>query len=132
NPPGSWYKGNASAICIFEMSNGVVFCYRGSWCSEGAGTSWEGDWRITGETGTAIWNGIQPPYAEVARKSGQGIEHVRIDTELPVFKNTHHYGCLDAMFEALENNRPAETDCRTNIHSMMMVLSAIESARTGK
>jgi ATP-dependent helicase/nuclease subunit A len=39
NPPGSWYKGNASAICIFEMSDGSVFCYRGSWCAEGAPTS---------------------------------------------------------------------------------------------
>jgi predicted dehydrogenase len=35
NPPGSWYDGNASAICIFEMSNGSVFTYRGSWCAEG-------------------------------------------------------------------------------------------------
>ena len=25
NPPGSWYKGNASAIAIFEMSDGSVF-----------------------------------------------------------------------------------------------------------
>jgi predicted dehydrogenase len=24
NPPGSWYKGNASVICIFEMSDGVM------------------------------------------------------------------------------------------------------------
>jgi predicted dehydrogenase len=26
NPPGSWYQGNAAAICIFEMSDGSVFC----------------------------------------------------------------------------------------------------------
>lgn len=131
NPPGSWFKGNASAICVFEMTGGVVFCYRGSWCSEGGSTSWEGDWRVTGENGTAIWNGIQPPYAEVVRQNGEGVEHVRLDPELPSFKHTHHYGCLDAMFEALEANRFAETDCRNNIYSMMMVLGAIESARTG-
>ncbi|MFD0717717.1 Gfo/Idh/MocA family protein, partial [Paenibacillus sp. GCM10027626] len=39
NPPGSWYAGNASALCIFEMSDGSVFSYRGSWCAEGAPTS---------------------------------------------------------------------------------------------
>lgn len=131
NPPGSWFKGNASAVCVFEMSNGAVFCYRGSWCSEGGSTSWEGDWRVTGEKGTAIWNGIHPPYAEVARQRNDGIAHVRIDPELPPFTHTHHYGCLDEMFDALENNRPAETDCRNNIYSMLMVLAAIESARTG-
>lgn len=27
NPPGSWYEGNASAICIYEMSDGSVLCY---------------------------------------------------------------------------------------------------------
>ncbi|GIO29598.1 hypothetical protein J2TS6_07390 [Paenibacillus albilobatus] len=58
NPTGSWYQGNAAAICIYEMSDGSVFCYRGSWCAEGASTSWESDWRITGEKGTAIWDGI--------------------------------------------------------------------------
>lgn len=131
NPPGSWFKGNASAICIFEMSNGTVFCYRGSWCTEGGSTSWEGDWRVTGEKGSAIWDGIHPPYAEVARQTGGDIEHIRVDPDLPPFKNMHHYGCLDAMFDSLENHRPAETDCRQNIHSMMIVLGAIESARTG-
>lgn len=132
NPPGSWFKGNASAICVFEMSGGAVFCYRGSWCTEGGSTSWEGDWRVTGEKGTAIWNGIHPPYAEVVEETIDGIKHVRVDPELPTFVQTHHYGCLDALFEALEQRRPAETDCRTNIYSMMMVLGAIESARTGR
>src|SRR5699024_9406358 len=33
NPTGSWYDGNASAVCIFEMENGAVFTYRGSWAA---------------------------------------------------------------------------------------------------
>jgi predicted dehydrogenase len=40
NPGRSWYKGDASAVAIFEMSDGVVFSYRGSWCSEGLKTNW--------------------------------------------------------------------------------------------
>ncbi|MBC7869214.1 MAG: Gfo/Idh/MocA family oxidoreductase, partial [Chitinophagaceae bacterium] len=35
NPAGSWYDHDASAIAIFEMSNGVVYTYRGSWCADG-------------------------------------------------------------------------------------------------
>lgn len=135
NPPGSWYAGNASALCIFEMSDGSVFSYRGSWCAEGVQTSWEADWRITGERGTAIWDGNNAPYAEVVHtgeQEGKFIrEYTRIDSVVPELKNTHHKGCLDDMFEALEQGRRTQTDCRDNILSMAMVFGAIESAKTG-
>ncbi|NLF22285.1 MAG: Gfo/Idh/MocA family oxidoreductase, partial [Lentisphaerae bacterium] len=42
NPAGSWYAGDPAATCVFEMSNGVVFTYTGSWCAEGMHTSWHG------------------------------------------------------------------------------------------
>ncbi|AFC28249.1 oxidoreductase domain-containing protein [Paenibacillus mucilaginosus 3016] len=135
NPPGSWYQGNAAAVCIFEMSDGSVFCYRGSWCAEGAPTSWEADWRITGERGTALWDGRSAPYCEVIepaeeqpflnacrraepRESWQGREH--------------HFGCLDEMFLALAEGRPAETASSDNLHSMAMVFGALESAAKGR
>jgi predicted dehydrogenase len=40
NPKGSWYAGDAAAVAIFEMTGGIVYTYRGSWCSEGVHTSW--------------------------------------------------------------------------------------------
>ncbi|MUG44235.1 Gfo/Idh/MocA family protein [Paenibacillus woosongensis] len=137
NPPGSWYTGNASAVCIYEMSDGSVFSYRGSWCAEGAPTSWEADWRIIGEKGTAIWDGVQAPYAEVV-SAGEHAEKkfmrdtVRVEAPLRWNGKPGHEGCLDEMFLALEEGRPAETDCRDNIHSMAMVLGAIESAKSGR
>lgn len=135
NPPGSWYAGNASAICIFEMSDGSVFCYRGSWSAEGAQTSWEGEWRVTGERGTAIWDGTNPAYAEMVapgEQDGKFIrDFVRVTPEVPTPLHVFHAGCLDEMFSALEQGRRAETDCRDNIRSMAMVFGAIESARTG-
>ncbi|TJY41102.1 Gfo/Idh/MocA family oxidoreductase [Cohnella pontilimi] len=135
NPPGSWYAGNSSAVCIFEMSDGSVFCYRGSWSAEGAQTSWEGEWRVTGERGTAIWDGTNPPYAEiVARGDEEGKfirDFVRVEAEVPTTRHTFHAGCLDEMFDALEQGRRAETDCRDNIRSMAMVFGAVESARKG-
>jgi predicted dehydrogenase len=135
NPPGSWYTGNASAICIFEMSDGSVFCYRGSWSAEGAQTSWEGEWRVTGERGTAIWDGTNPAYAEIVlpgEKEGKFIrDYVRVAPEVPAPLHVFHAGCLDEMFSALDQGRRAETDCRDNIRSMAMVFGAIESARTG-
>lgn len=136
NPPGSWYEGNASALCIYEMSDGSVFSYMGSWCAEGAQTSWEGKWRITGEKGTLLWNGDQAPYAEIVAPGDQAgkfiREFVRVEAEAAVSGHTNnHHGCLDEMFAALEQGRRAETDCRDNILSMAMVFGAIESAKTG-
>ena len=135
NPPGSWYKGNASAIAIFEMSDGSVFNYRGSWCSEGFNTSWESDWRIIGSQGTVRWDGSHPPTCEVVDDSVPGGFHRPLKTvEIPVTWDGRegHNGCIDEMFQALDENRPAETDATDNIKSVNMVFAAIESARSGK
>ena len=57
NPAGSWYGYPAAAIATFEMSDGAVYSYRGSWCAEGLRTTWESDWRIVGQQGTILWQG---------------------------------------------------------------------------
>ncbi|WP_150275940.1 Gfo/Idh/MocA family protein [Paenibacillus tepidiphilus] len=135
NPAGSWYAGNAAAVCIFEMSDGSVFCYQGSWCAEGAPTSWEASWRIQGEKGAALWDGQGMPYAEVisGSSSGQFIhDYERIEAEAAEMKEVFHHGCLDEMFRSLDERRPAETDCRDNRYSMAMVFGALESARSGR
>ncbi len=136
NPPGSWYEGNAAALCIFEMSDGSVFNYRGSWCAEGAITSWEADWRITGEFGTAIWDGRGEPYAEIVapgEQEGKFIrDYVKVDGGLVKMENEFHEGCLDEMFAALDEGRQPETASSDNIYSMAMVLASLESARLGQ
>ncbi len=135
NPHGSWYKGNASAICIFEMSDGSTFSYNGSWCAEGFNTSWESEWRITGSKGTVKWDGAHFPQCEVVdtEKPAEFLRKVQ-KGEIPVVceGNEGHFGCLDEMFTALEENRLAETDCTDNIKSMMMVFGSMESARSGQ
>ncbi|WP_449601782.1 Gfo/Idh/MocA family protein [Paenibacillus sp. Marseille-Q9583] len=136
NPPGSWYKGNASAVCIFEMSDGSVFTYQGSWCAEGASTSWEAAWRLNGEKGTAIWDGHDMPYAEVVVAGDQSDKFirdvVRVNGEAVEMVKTFHQGCLEEMFLSLAEERSAETNCRDNRYSMAMVFGALESAKTGR
>ena len=135
NPEGSWYKGNAAAVCIFEISDGSVFCYRGSWCAEGAPTSWEAAWRITGSKGTAIWDGAHLPYAEVVVPPSEHSftnNYQKIEGQTDWNGREGHNGCFDEMFASLLEGRKAETDCTDNIKSMSMVLGAIESARLGQ
>lgn len=146
SPPGSWYRGDAAAVAIFEFSNGAIFCYRGSWCSEGARTSWESSWRVTGSLGTAIWDGTEAPYAEVVSEpeDGEAVaepaagsdrparflnEYRRIEATFPWQGEDGHNGCLAEMFSALREGRKAETDCSDNIKSMAMVHAALRSSR---
>lgn len=135
NPSGSWYKGNASAICIFEMSNGIVFSYNGSWSAEGMGTSWESEWRVNGSKGTATWDGMNIPRAEAVDEAAEKDffnQMKQLDVPVLYKGREGHEGCFDEMFASIEQNRRAETDCTDNIKSMKMVFAAVESARTGQ
>ncbi|MCR2807566.1 Gfo/Idh/MocA family protein [Paenibacillus soyae] len=136
NPQGSWYAGNASAICIFEMSDGSVFSYRGSWSAEGKPTSWDAEWRVNGDKGTALWDGADNLHAEVVAPGDQNGKFIRDYTPLDIARSwtgrSGHEGCFDEMYSALIEGRTAETDCRDNIKSMAMVYGAIHSAREGR
>ncbi|WP_350356262.1 Gfo/Idh/MocA family protein [Cohnella hashimotonis] len=136
NPSHSWYAGNASAVCIFEMSDGSVFTYNGSWCAEGEPTSWQGDWRVVGSEGTLIWDGTNDSYCSIAegelRPGARMHAYRQVESSAPWTGQEGHDGCFDEMLAALAEDRPAETDCSDNLKSMAMVFAAIESARSGE
>jgi predicted dehydrogenase len=134
NPRGSWYNHDASAIALFEMSNGIVYTYRGSWCSEGLNTTWECDWRAIGTRGSATWNGADTFKAQaVAEPDG----FIRKMTDLPVTvadtpKQGGHGGCIREFLDCVLAQTIPETVCTDNIKSLSMVFGAIKSAETGK
>ena len=132
NPAGSWYRGDAAAICTFELADGSVFSYRGSWSAEGFGTSWNGSWRVVGTAGTALWDGEGDPVAEIAHAPEEPellypVEHA--EWERTWDGPTGHAGCLDEMLAALAQGRRPETDASDNLKSFAMVLAALASAR---
>lgn len=135
NPVGSWYEGDASAVCTFEMSNGCIFSYRGSWSAEGHFTTWESDWRIQCEKGTILWDGDEKMSARIAAPSAPDqFMYDSREFSIPRRYNgrTGHYGCLDAMHEAYNGHRPAETCGSSNLNSVMMCLAAVRSAKEGR
>ena len=132
NPAGSWYRGDVSANCIFEMSNGIVFTYRGSWCAEGMHTSWNGDWRFIGEKGTVCFERDQVPRGEVVA-GDTGFTREKTAFEVPDRETPG--GQLGAFLELknfLATGAAPQGECHDNIHSLAMVFGAIESARKGK
>ena len=125
NPSWSWYKGNANAVCIFEMEDGVIFDYNGSWCANGYNTPWNSEWSVACTDGSVYWDGAEKLY--YVPTEGEPVD-IHVD---PMDKESHA-ACIREMFDCLEKGKRPPTDCRDNIHSMRMVHKAIESAKHKK
>jgi predicted dehydrogenase len=141
NPKGSWYAHGSSAMCMFEFSDGSVFNYRGSWCSEGFHTTWESDWRIVGTRGSLRWDGGSQPRASVVVPNQTGRSHGdrpdffsrHREFELPALHSEDaiggHDGVIEDFVDAVRTRRTPETVSSDNIKSLAMVFAAIESAK---
>ncbi|HEX2907447.1 MAG TPA: Gfo/Idh/MocA family oxidoreductase, partial [Phototrophicaceae bacterium] len=119
----------------FEMSDGIVYTYRGSWCADGLPTSWESDWRIIGQQGSARWHGDERMQAQVVAETGQFISAYRdadIPSVAPDARIGGHTGIIHDFVDCVRTGRQPETICTDNIQSLAMVFGAIESAETGQ
>lgn len=133
NPAGSWYAHGASANAIFELSDGATFTYRGSWCADGAPTSWEASWRFIGTKGSLIWDGAEKLDARTIVNQGKFLNDLTPVTvpPAPAPDEIHGHASVIASFiSAIEGATTPETVSTDNIKSLAMVLAAIESART--
>ena len=121
-------------MAIFEMSNGMVFNYRGSWCAEGLNTPWECSWRAVGERGTAIWEEEEKIRAEVAVGTEGFIRETQSVelSESVELEQIGHQGVIYEFLDCVKNGTTPQTICTDNIKSLAMVHAAIESATTGK
>lgn len=132
-PKGSWYKGEAAAVCIFEMTGGVVFTYRGSWAVEGFATSWESTWRANGSNGTILWDGASAPKAQVPVPSEQFLRETQDVPVMPVaLPHLGHDGAVAEFIAALRSGKDPQCVCQENAKSLAMCFAAIESATSGR
>lgn len=133
NPPGSWYAHGASAMAIFEMTNGIVFNYRGSWCAQGKPTNWACDWRAIGTRGTALWDGETGIAGDVVTGTDgffYATEALEIEPPPPL-PYGGHAGVINEFIEAVKSGGMPQTVGADNIKSLAMVYAAIESAAQG-
>ncbi len=137
NPPNSWFAHGASAQAIFQMSGGVSFNYRGSWCAEGFPTDWECQWRLIGTKGTLLWDGNLHGEAVVGVESDA---MVRPTMPVPIAwarwpdARDGHKGCIHEFLDCVQagDGREPLTVGHNNIHSLAMVVKAVESAESGQ
>ncbi|MCK5739072.1 Gfo/Idh/MocA family oxidoreductase [bacterium] len=133
NPTGSWYAHGASAVATFEMSDGIVYTYRGSWCAEGLNTNWDANWHICGTNGAVKWNGTDTFHAEIPQGNNGFVRPVTPKTvPVPELVYAGHSGVIHDFLAAVQTGKPPMTQAADNIKSLAMVFGAIESAETGK
>ena len=138
NPSNSWYADGAAANAIFTMRSGTIITYRGSWCADGAPTSWESAWRIVGTRGSVTWDGEDNFVAEALCGSGEraGLFDNTERLEMPPLdaadRTGGHLGVMRDFVRAVRHDTEPETVSHQNIKSLAMVFGAIESAETGQ
>ena len=133
NPPGSDWDHEAAALAIFEMSDGGVYTYRGSWSAEGLPTTWESDWRAIGVRGSALWDGAANIRAQQVGKTGMWMSEL-VDVEIPDASLDFggHAGCIEEFLRCVRENKTPLTDAHDNIKSLAMVYAAIASSESGQ
>jgi predicted dehydrogenase len=122
NPSWSWFAGDAAATAIFAMEGGARYTYTGSWCAPGEQTSWNGAWRLSGEKGSAHWDGDHEPVldADVHPAPRPASPYSGIEGALLVFT------------DALRTGVPPMGEVHENVLSLAMVEAAVRSAETGQ
>jgi len=134
NPKGSWYRGNAAAVCVFEMTDNVVFTYRGNWCAEGFQTCWNGDWQFTCTQGGINYQQGQPAQATRPLDQADRLTYDRQEVPVPAVpvNPSEMGGALAEMLRFIRSGEPPQTECHDNIKSLAMVFAAMRSARAGQ
>ena len=125
NPSWSWYRGDAALTASFELANGGRYIFTGSWCSPGKETSWEGNWRISGEHGSAVWAGQGvAPEVEV-------VDDAPLADPLDGNEGEGIAGALREFVSALRTGVAPSGEVHSNLLSLAMVEAAVASSRSG-
>ena len=124
NPSWSWYRVDAAATAVFEMSGGTRYLFNGSWCSGGLETSWNGNWRVSGSLGSARWDGHNSPTVELVTPEASVALAVE-DAEPEQIA-----GSLAEFIDALRTGKVPSGEIHSNVLSLAMVEAAIKSAES--
>jgi len=129
NPPWSDNAGDASVNLTFTLSNGARFVYSASWVAQGDFADWNGNWLIEGDGGSVTYN---QGRLELRRALGQ--YQAELVPELHVSGPAvmdQAYVIAD-MIAARQESRQPRTSIHDNLHSLAMVLAAVEAVRSGE
>ncbi|MFI7068865.1 Gfo/Idh/MocA family protein [Micromonospora sediminicola] len=127
-PDWSWYDGAAAAAAVFEMTGGTRLVCHGSWCADGEQTPWDGRWLISGQRGTASWDGRGVPRVDLG--DGMAPSDAAADVDAP--QGNLLELALREFLGAVRTGQPPQSTGADNVMSLAMVHAALASATTGQ
>src|SRR5699024_7301500 len=122
-PEWSVYEHDATVTATFEMFDGSLFVYNGTWNARGLPTYWNSEWRIGAQQGSATWDGkCAPVRGTEAERAPAGLRRrVAAGTgEEPV----QIAAALTECVTALREGRTRMCEVRENLLSCAMVEAA--------
>jgi predicted dehydrogenase len=128
NQPWGWHAGDGCHVIVFKYASGLVTTHTAIGCDNGAQTTYNGDWHITGPEGSIDWAKDKTTYSHLHRTAnpvrGEEIPHIEVTRPEDAM--------LDEFFAAIKEDREPECSAVDNLKSLEMVFGAIKSSQEGR
>ncbi len=130
-PEWSVYRHDATVSATFEMSDGSLFAYHGTWNARGLPTWWNSEWRIGAQRGSATWDGIGAPV--LGTEDEQETERLRAAIAAEDAPEPDQIAAsLVEFVSALRESRTPLCEVHENLLSFAMVEAAVAAVERGE
>ena len=130
-PEWSVYRHDATVSATFEMSDGSLFAYHGTWNARGLPTWWNSEWRIGAQRGSATWDGTGVPV--LGTEDEQETERLRAAIAAEDAPEPDQIAAsLVEFVSALREGRTPLCEVHENLLSFAMVEAAVAAVERGE
>lgn len=130
-PEWSVYHHDATVSATFEMSDGSLFAYHGTWNARGLPTWWNSEWRIGAQHGSATWDGTGAPVVGTEDEEESARLQAAIDAETAPEPDQIAASLVECV-SALREGRTPMCEIHENVLSFAMVEAAVAAVERGE
>ena len=130
-PEWSVYHHDATVSATFEMSDGSLFAYHGTWNARGLPTWWNSEWRIGAQHGSATWDGTGAPVVGTEDEEETARLQSAIDAETAPEPDQIAASLVECV-SALREGRTPMCEIHENVLSFAMVEAAVAAVERGE
>ncbi|HEX7349408.1 Gfo/Idh/MocA family oxidoreductase [Brachybacterium sp.] len=130
-PEWSVYAHDATVTATFEMSDGSLFVYNGTWNARGLPTYWNSEWRIGAQQGSATWDGKGAPVLGTEDEAATERLQSAIAAETGEEPDQIAASLIECV-SALREGRTPMCEVHENLLSFAMVEAAVASVERGE
>ena len=130
-PEWSVYHHDATVSATFEMSDGSLFAYHGTWNARGLPTWWNSEWRIGAQHGSATWDGTGAPVVGTEDEEETARLQAAIDAETAPEPDQIAASLVECV-SALREGRTPMCEIHENVLSFAMVEAAVAAVERGE